>query len=125
MIRVLETQHRHYGPFNIYIPGNVAFRFREDFKANSDKTLMRRVLEEESINAIRVSDVLTEGNVVMVEMDELTLDLAVASDLSNIQWASGSGWTNFFQTFAAWAPRLKSDYDGRTGILHATMASTT
>lgn len=125
MVRVMETQQRHYGPFNLYIPGNVAWQFRRDFKQFGERTLMQRVQAEESIAAVRVSDVLESPNVVLVQMDELVLDLAVASDVSNIQWASGSGWTNFFQTFAAWAPRLKSDYDGRTGILHATMANTT
>lgn len=123
MIRILETQHRHYGPFRLYIPGEYAFRFREDFKAESDRTLMERVLAEEKIEAVRVADALEDGNVIMIELDRQVIDLAVASDLSNIQWASGSGWTNYFQTFAAWAPRLKSDYDGRTGILHATAGS--
>jgi uncharacterized linocin/CFP29 family protein len=121
MIQLLETQERQYGPFTLYIPGGVAHRFREDFKANSDKTLMQRVLEIQAIKAVRVSDVLNIKHVVMVALDRGTIDLAVASDLSNIQWGSPSGWTNYFQTFAAWAPRLKEDFDGRTGILHATM----
>lgn len=121
MIQLLETQERHYGPFTLYIPGGVSHRFREDFKANSDKTLMQRVLEIEAIKNVRVSDVLNIKHVVLVELDRGTIDLAVASDLSNIQWGSPSGWTNYFQTFAAWAPRMKADFDGRCGVLHATM----
>lgn len=120
MIQILETQERHYGPFTLYIPGAWAHRFREDFKANSDRTLMQRVLAIEAIRAVRVSDVLAAGDVVMVELDRGTIDLAVASDLSNIQWGSPSGWTNYFQTFAAWAPRLKEDFDGHCGILHGS-----
>jgi uncharacterized linocin/CFP29 family protein len=123
MVRVLETQHRRYGPFNVYIPGDVAWRFRQDFKAFGDRTLMERVLAEPSIRAVRVSDALEATDVLMIQMTSDTLDLAVASDSTTIQWASPSGWTNFFQVFAAWAPRLKSDFDGRTGILHATLGS--
>jgi uncharacterized linocin/CFP29 family protein len=123
MVQEMETNQRHYGPFNFYIPAAYMFRFREDFKANSDKTLLQRCLEEESVASIKVADKLATGNVVMVELDEMVIDLAVASDITNIQWASGSGWTNYFQTYAAWAPRLKTDYDGRTGILHATVGS--
>lgn len=120
MINILQNNQRHYGPYNLYIPAAYAHRFREDFKANSDKTLMQRCLEIPELKAIRIADALSAGTVVMVEMDRLTLDLAVASDLSNIQWGSPSGWTNYFQTYAAWAPRFKKDYDGRVGILHAT-----
>lgn len=119
MVKVLETQERKYGPFKLYIPGAWAWRFREDFKANSDKTLMERVLDEDAIDAVRVSDALAAPNVVMIQMDRGTIDLAMAADITTVQWQSGSGWTNHFQVFSAMAPRLKSDFDGHTGILHA------
>lgn len=120
MVAKMETEQRSFGPFDIYIPGVYASRFREDFKANSDKTLMERVTDEDVINRVRVSDVLTDGNVVMIEPNRRYLDLAVAADVTTVQWQSGSGFTNHFKTYAAWAPRLKSDYDGRTGIMHAS-----
>lgn len=120
MVQQLETSARHFGPFNLYVPGEYAFRFRQDFKEFSDKTLLERVEDEDVINRVRVSDVLSAGNVVMVQMENSVIDLAVASDITTVQWESGSGWTNHFQVFAAWAPRLKSDYDGRTGILHGS-----
>lgn len=121
MVKILETEQRRYGPYTLYIPGEYLSRFREDFKANSDKTLMERVLDEASISAVRASDVLEAGNVLLVQMTSDVLDLAIASDLTTVQWQSGSQWTNHFQTYAAWAPRLKSDYDGRTGICHGTV----
>lgn len=121
MIKLLETQEKKYGPFNLYIPGAFSHRFREDFKANSDKTLMQRVLEVNEIRAVRVADALPADQVILIELDRMTIDLAVASDLSNIQWGSPSGWTNYFQTFAAWAPRLKADFDGHCGICHGTV----
>jgi uncharacterized linocin/CFP29 family protein len=123
MVRVLETQHRRYGPFNLYIPGDVAWRFRQDFKQFGDRTLMERVLAEDSIRAIRIADALEATDAVMVQMTSDTFDLAMASDVTTIQWASPSGWTNYFQVFNAMAPRLKNDYDGRTGILHATLGT--
>jgi uncharacterized linocin/CFP29 family protein len=123
MVMILETQERRYGPFTLYVPGAYAHRFREDFKANGDQTLMERVMATKVIRAVRFSDVLTVGNVVMVELSSDVIDLAMGSDLNTIQWASPSGWTNFFQVFAAWAPRLKADYDGHTGILHATVGT--
>lgn len=122
MIKKLETDERHFGPFHLYIPGAYASRFREDFKAHGTRTLMQRTLDEDSIAAVRVSDVLATGNVVLVQMTRSVLDLAIASNVTTVQWQSGSGWTNHFQVYAAWAPRLKSDFDNRTGILHGTTA---
>jgi uncharacterized linocin/CFP29 family protein len=123
MVRILETQHRRFGPFTLYVPGDYAWRFRQDFKALGEKTLMERVMAVEAIKAVRFSDVLATGNVLMVQMTSDVLDLATAADVTTIQWASPSGWTNNFQVFGAYAPRLKSDYDGRCGILHATVGS--
>lgn len=122
MIAKMETEQRCYGPFNLYIPNTFSSRFREDFKANSDKTLMQRVLDEPMISAVRVADVIEGGNVALIAMNNRYLDLAVASDLTTVQWQSGSGFTNHFKNYAAWAPRLKTDFDGRTGILHGSTA---
>lgn len=120
MIKKLETEERKYGPYTLYIPGAWAFRFRQDFKANSDKTLMQRVMEIEVIKAVRISDTLQAGDVILIELERGTIDLAIASDITTVQWQSGSGWTNHFQAFAAWAPRLKADYDGHCGICHGS-----
>jgi uncharacterized linocin/CFP29 family protein len=121
MVAKLETNARAYGPFNIYIPAAYSAKFYQDFKANSDKTLMDRVLEDPRINAVRVADALATGNVSVVEMTSRNIDLAIASDVTNVQWQSGSGMTNMFKTYAAWAPRIKSDFDGRCGILHGSL----
>lgn len=122
MLAKMETDARAYGPVNVYIPAVYSFQFYRDFKANSDKTLMDRVLEDPRVNAVRVSDVLATGNVTLVEMTSRNLDLAIASDVTTVQWQSGSGMTNMFKTYAAWAPRLKADFDGRSGILHGATA---
>lgn len=116
-------QDRKYGPFALLIPNTYNFRFYEDFKSNSDKTLMQRILEDSRIKAVQVCDRMTTGQVVLVELDRSTVDLAVASDVTTIQWASLSGWTNYFQVYMAGAPRIKTDYDGRSGIVHASVGS--
>lgn len=122
MIKVMETQERKYGPFKLYIPGAWAWRFREDFKANSDKTLWDRVMEVNEIADIRVADLLDAPNVLLIQMDRGVLDLATAADITTVQWQTGSGWTNHYQVFCAMAPRLKTDFDGHCGILHAKTA---
>lgn len=122
MVDQLQVNARSYGPFNIYIPGAYSAKFYQDFKEFGDKTLMARVLEDPRINNVRVADALATGNVIGVEMTSRTIDLAMAADITNVQWQSGSGMTNHFKTYAASAPRLKADFDGRCGIIHGTLA---
>lgn len=122
-VRILETQERRFGPFLLIIPGAYAWRFRQDFKALGERTLGERVMAEPAIRSIVVTDHLPEGQVLMVQPSTDVLDLATAAGLTTIQWSSPSGWTNFFQTYEAFAPRLKSDFDGHCGILHATVGS--
>lgn len=120
MIARLETASRMYGPFTFYVPGAYRSRFREDYKADSEKSLMTKMLDEDSVANIRFSDVLATGNVICLEMTRGVIDLAMAADVTTVQWQSGSGMTNMFKTYAASAPRIKSDYDGRCGILHGS-----
>lgn len=122
LLAELRTEQRAFGPFNLYIPAAYESRFEDDYKANSDKTLLERVLQISSIKSIRVSDTLATGNVVLVEMTNRCIDLAIASDLVNVQWSSGSGFTNHYKAYAAWAPRLKVDSDGRVGWIHGSVA---
>lgn len=117
MISELETDQRVFGPFTLYIPAAYASKFRQDFKANGEKTLMARVKDLDEIANVRVSDTLATGSVVLIQMTSSTIDLAVASDVTTVQWQSGSGFTNFFKTYAAWAPRIKTDNDGRYGYI--------
>lgn len=123
MVAKMETQQRVYGPFTLYIPGAYASRFREDFKEFSDRTLMDRVTSEDVIANVRVADRLAVGNVVLVQLTRSVIDLAIASDVTTVNWSSGSGMTNYFKVFAAWAPRLKTDHDKRCGILHGSLSS--
>jgi hypothetical protein len=123
MVQTMEEDQRRFGPFGLYIPADCSFQFYDDYKAESDKTLMQRVLEDPRIEFVKVADTLAAGNVLLIQLDKSTVDIAEASPESNIQWASGSGWTNHFQTFAALAPRIKTDFDGRCGVLHGTEGS--
>lgn len=124
LVQVLETQNRHYGPFNLYIPGEYAYRMREDYKpdTSSDKTVQERLEDINAISAVRVSDRLSKGNVVLVQMERSVLDLGVASDVTTVNWNSGSGFSHHYMTYSAWAPRFKQSYDGHTGIMHGSVA---
>lgn len=110
---------RMYGPYVLYIPGTYQGKMDEDYRAAGDsRTLRQRLLQLEGISDIRVADFLTGNNVVLVQMDRQTVDLATAQDITTVEWPEMGGMQRRYKVMAVWVPRLKSDFDGRMGLVH-------
>lgn len=123
MVNALK-QDRHYGPYILYISQNFESKMSEDYSvAKGDNTIRQRIEAEPEIRAVKVSDVLADDQAVLVQMTSDVVDLAVAQDLTSVQWERGDGMQVYFAVMAAWAPRIKPDYDGRLGIAHYTYGS--
>jgi uncharacterized linocin/CFP29 family protein len=119
MIQLLHDVN-YFGPYDLYVAGNYWLPLQDDFKANSDKTIMQRLLELPDLNAIKVADKLADGNVILLQMTRDVLDLAVAQDIVSVDWEIQGGAIGRFKVMTALAPRLKSDYNGATGICHGS-----
>jgi len=117
-------QDRHYGPAILYIPAEYESSMEDDLKAESDKSVRQRLLEINGIEDVKVADVLADGEVVLAEMSRTNVDLAIAQDVSTMEWQQGSNWTTHYQAAAVWVPRFKADFDNRLGVVHATATST-
>jgi hypothetical protein len=110
------------GPFTLYIPLPWMDPLNEDYilQATSEvamKTVLDRILQNAEIEAVKPTTALT-ADTVMVEMSKNTVDMAIASDIVNIQWDEYGGLQTRFKVMAAMAPRLKVDGDGTIGIIH-------
>lgn len=110
----------YYGPFTLYIPSGYEGTMDDDFKPGSGdtRTVRERILQIESVARVVVADRLSADNVILVQMTSDVVDLAVAQDVTTVQWDSQGGMSEHFKVMAVWVPRLKQDYDGRTGIVH-------
>ncbi len=117
MINVAHGDHM-YGPFTLYVPLAAYVNMANDFKAESDKTIMQRLLEVPGISAIKSAEQLTGTNVVMVQMSRDVVDLVNGIQPTTIQWSSGDGMVQHFKIIAIMPPRFKSDYNGQCGIVH-------
>jgi len=107
------------GPFVLYVPRAYEFKLDEDFNVNYAGVTLRERLEKlGGIGRVVVADRLTANNVVLVQMTRDTVDLAIAQPITTVQWSSKGGMVENFKVMACWAARLKSDYDGRSGIVH-------
>jgi len=110
---------KHYGPFVLYVPRGYEYKLDEDFNANYSGVTVRERLEKlGGIDRVSVADRLAANNVVLVQMTRDTVDLAVAQPITVVQWNSMGGMVENFKVMACWAARLKSDFDGRSGVVH-------
>lgn len=107
-----------FGPFYLYLPQAYEAPLYDDFKTESDKTIFQRVLEIGAIAGIRFAGQLTGNNAILVQMTEDVLDMPVGADLQTVEWDSKGGLQVHYKVMAAMVPRLKSDANGNTGIVH-------
>lgn len=107
----------HYGPYMMYVSGDIANALEEDFKAASDKTIRGRILEIEGIEGVRTLDYLDDGSVVMVEMTTETVRELIGMDIQTVQWDTDGGMNVNYKVMAILVPQLRADYNGNCGIM--------
>jgi len=110
---------KHHGPFVLYVPRGYEYKLDEDFNVNYPGVTVRERLEKlGGISRVQVADRLPAHNLALVQMSRDTVDLAIAQPIATVQWSTKGGMVENFKVMACWAARLKSDYDGRSGIVH-------
>ena len=105
------------GPFNLYYPLNYHEVMLDDYSdSKGDRTVMERIEAIEGIEDVSASAALADDTVVLVQMDSQTIQLAIAQDLTNIEWSDKGGLVNHYMTMMAFAPVVKTRYteDGNT-----------
>lgn len=110
----------YFGPFCLYVPGNYEGTLDNDFAFGSGdtRTVRQRIMQLSGISDIVVADRLADDNVVLVQETRDVADLAIAEDIKTVQWQMDGGMQERFKVMAVWVPRIKSDYDGKSGIVH-------
>lgn len=117
----LGLDNNKRGPFTMYVANNVWVKLQGDYSKNKDKrTFVERIKSYEEISAVKPSPFLANSNVVLAQLTRDVVDLAVAQDMVNIEWEP-RGASPTFKVFAALAPRLKSDKNGKCGIIHGSV----
>ena len=117
MITGLEGD-RYFGPFWLYVGGDASTKLQEDFKANSDKTIMQRLMEVDQLSAIRIVDQMPSANVVLVQGTRDVAEMIEGEPLQTVQWDINGGFRINFKAFTINVPLVKSDAQGRSGVFH-------
>lgn len=82
------------------------------------RTIRDVLLSIDGIEEIKVADMLRgTGEAILVAMVREVVDLAIGQEPITVSEDWHFAMQTRFKTFAAWVPRLKADYDGRSGIV--------
>lgn len=111
---------RYYGPYMLYIPTAYETTLDEDYKttgAGMSQTVAQRIKQIEKIQGIQVVDRLPANTVLMVCMQSDVVDLIDGMPMQNVQWDSEGGFVHNYKVMTIQIPRIKSDYNGRSGIV--------
>ncbi|TFH50316.1 MAG: DUF2184 domain-containing protein [Lysobacterales bacterium] len=116
MIAALQADF-FFGPYVIYVDYAAYNNLLNDFKTNSDKTILQRVLEIPDIQAVRPSSNAVTAEVLMVQMSSDVVDLLEGMQPTTVMWETHGGMMINFKVMAIMTPRLKADQEGRSGII--------
>lgn len=111
------------GPFMVYIAQT---QYNELLNLIST-SYERNELEVIKAGLPQIMDVkpayaLAAGSLVFVQMTKEVVDLAVAEDVTPVQWDEMGGMMTRFRIMTALAPRIKFDVNNVCGVLHYTGA---
>lgn len=126
--------NRFFGPYRLYVGTQINASLDNDYDAASPSrglTIRERLLKIPGLQAIRAADMLTNGDgatpsigakVALVQMTSDVLDVVVGQRPTVIPWTSVSGFTFYNMIMAIMIPRVKTNYNSKTGICIGTTA---
>lgn len=132
MIAKLQGKKK-FGPYRLYVGTQVSNALDNDWATTNSQglTIRQRLLQIEGLQAIRVADLLPAGNgaspsignkVALVQMTSDVIDMVVGQMPTVIPWTSLDGFTIHNLVMAIMIPRVRSDYNGDSGIVVGTTA---
>lgn len=122
---------RFYGPYMLYTSTDWDTYLDQDYYALATtgmaaptQTLRERLKKIDGIQDVRRLDFLPSSSnpftMVMVQMTPDVCQAINGMDITTVQWESVGGMRLNFKVMCIQVPRLRSDYYGRCGVLHAT-----
>ncbi len=107
-----------YGPYGMFIPNTAHINLMDDYKANSDKTQLQRLLEVKGLEFILPSKDVTAGAVVMVQLTNDVVDEVVGLQPTMVQWEVQGGMQVNFKVMSIMIPRIRSTKTLQSGVVH-------
>lgn len=117
MIQKAQDDHM-YGPYILYVPIACMTNMGNDFKSDSDKSILQRIKEVEGISEIKSTANLTGTNVILVQLTNDVVQMIDGIQPTMVQWESHGGMVTHFKILAIMLPRFRNDSENQSGIVH-------
>lgn len=111
---------RYYGPFGVWVSNTQYHQLLARATDGSGQMEIDAIMSLPQIQFVELGPKLADGVTVMAQLTNNVIDLAVAQDVTNLESANALGMTTVFKVLAAMVHRLKADYAGNVGVVHAT-----
>ena len=120
VLSMISAAHQDFmfGPYVLYVPGLYWTVLQEDFKTNSDRTILERLKAVDGITDVRPADALPNNNVILVQLSSDVVKEIIGMQPTVVQWESHGGMRINFKVMAIMVPRIAADHNGRSGIVH-------
>jgi len=114
---------KHYGPWILYIPTNFDAPLDDEYSTanwSGGKTIRARIKEIEGVEDVKVSDKLTNDNVILAEMRQESVRMVIGLQPTVVEWNTEGGMVSHFKVMEIMVPQIRADQDGNCGIVHAS-----
>lgn len=112
---------RRFGPYTLALPTTYGNKLNQNFVANYPTTIRQRLEAVETGGGQRVkiivADQMPAGKVVMYQRTKDVVDIIDGQAPTVIPWTSVDGFTLYWMVMAIQIPRVRDDYDGKSGIV--------
>lgn len=115
-----SMDNHYYGPWVLYVPTEYETKLDEDYDNTRGNTIRERILAISGIEDVKVVDTLANNNVLLVQMTPDVVRLVQGMGIQNVQWSQEGGMISKFKVMTIQVPQIRSDYNGKCGIVHAT-----
>ncbi len=121
MIETMANQ-RFYGPFMVYHSTDWDKFMDDDYVAAAPQnTLRERLRKIEAVTDVRRLDFLDSTfTLLLVQMTSDVARAVIGMDFTTVQWPTKGGLQQNFKVMTIQVPQLRSDFNGRSGIMHGT-----
>lgn len=114
-ITTLQADH-YYGPYGVFV-NNTAYLQLLNYVTARDTTFLQRIQAIPGVKFVMPVDQLPSGRAVIMQLTPDVMDVAIAEDITTVEWDEHGGLTAQYKVMAALAPRPKSDQTTQSGIL--------
>lgn len=116
--------NKKFGPYRMYVPTVVGNAMDSDYNATNNAqglTIRQRLLQIDQLQAVKVADLLPATKVILVQMTSDVVDIVMGQPPTIIPWTSLDGFQIHNLVMAIMIPRVRSDYNGDSGVVIGTL----